>query len=50
MHNGKTDFDDKKIRVSGVLENGLICRAGVVISNDGWIVSVSANSLKFEKK
>ncbi len=49
MHNGKIEFEDQKITVKGMLKNGLIYESGVVVLNDGGVVKVSGNSIKFEK-
>ncbi len=48
MHNGKIEFSGKTININGVLENGLVYEAGVIVLNDGGEVKVLENSLKFE--
>jgi len=49
MHNGKIAIAGQKITVNGTLDNGLVYEAGVAVSNDGGVVNVSENSLKFDK-
>lgn len=49
MHNGKFDLADHKISVTGVLDNGLLYEAGLIVLNDGGVVKVSDNSVLFEK-
>ena len=49
MHNGKIEFADQKITVKGTLDNGLVYESGVVVLNEGGVVKVSGNSIKFEK-
>ena len=49
MHNGKIAFADRNITLNGTLDNGLVYEAGVAVLNDGGVVKVSGNSIKFEK-
>jgi len=49
MHNGKIAVADHKLTVTGTLENGLLYEAGLIVLNDGGVVSTKVNSLQFEK-
>ncbi len=49
MHKGSIVLSDQKIVTNGILGNGLIYYAGLVVLNDGGVVKVSDGSLKFEK-
>lgn len=49
MHNGKIAAADHKLMVTGTLDNGLLYEAGLIVLNDGGVVSAMENSLKFEK-
>jgi len=47
MHNGKIEITNQKISVDGKLDNGLVYGAGLVVLNDGGVVEISGQSLKF---
>ncbi|MCX6238433.1 MAG: glycoside hydrolase N-terminal domain-containing protein [Bacteroidia bacterium] len=49
MHNGKIEAGDHKFTVTGTLQNGLAYEAGVIVLNQGGVVKVSDNSIKFER-
>jgi alpha-L-fucosidase 2 len=48
MHEGKIEAKDHQFTVKGVLENGLIYEASVVVLNDGGVVKMSNNTIVFE--
>ena len=48
MHKGSIGVKDGRIILTGKLENGLLYQAGIVILNDGGVVSVENNNLVFE--
>ncbi len=48
MHKGNIQANNGRITVTGKLDNGLLYEAGIVIRNDGGVVSVENNTLVFE--
>ncbi len=48
MHNGNIVAADQKLSVRGVLDNGLVYEAGLVVLNEGGAVKISGNNLLFE--
>jgi len=49
MHNGKIAVADHKLTITGTLDNGLPYQTGLIVLNDGGVVSPKENSLQFEK-
>ncbi len=48
MHNGIAVAADQKLSVRGVLDNGLVYEAGLVVLNEEGVVKISEDNLVFE--